>query len=234
MKRIFLSYTYNPHSEFLTISRELEGYVRVVIDSLGLRVVDGQDLGGRAIDTEIQKRIRDSDALVALITPWADPHGNPSVPPYVEGEYQYAIAKEKPAIRLLLRSLPAQGMYQQHEYIHLDAEKPVDAVLKLMRTVAGWNRLGGTPRRVRIEPDALGERIQQEGGDQSCEYQLLLENRPQPDWWEASIWSEPGGIYAYLPRVPDESKIRIRLTLGTERWESLFSNLDGRIQLTRR
>lgn len=234
MKRIFLSYTYNPHANFESTTNELVRYTRVVIDSLGIRVDSGEDLGGRAIDSEIQRRIRESDGLVALVTPWADQHGNPAVPPYVTGEYQYAIAEQKPAIRVLHNCLPAQGMYQQNEYIPLDPEKSIEAILKLMRTLAGWKRQSGTPHRVRIEPDDLGQRIQQEGGAQSCEYQLLIDNQPQTEWSEASIWPEPGGIYAYLTQVPEQSKIRVRLTLGDERWESPFSDLDGRIELIRR
>jgi hypothetical protein len=234
MKRLFLSYTYNPHPDFEAFTRELERYARVVIDSLDLRIVDGQDLGGRAIDGEIQQRITDCDALVALYTPWADPHGNPTTPPYVEDEYKFAVFNHKPAIRVLHATLAAQGMYQGNEYIPLDPDNPVGAVVKLMRTVAGWKRRSGTPRRVKIDPDVLGERIQQQADEAACEYQVLVDNRPQDDWWEAPIWPEPGGIYAYLPRVPEESKIRMRLTLGGERWESPFSDLHGRIELSQR
>jgi hypothetical protein len=49
MERIFLSYTYNPHPDCAGVTERPQLAARVVIESLGLRVVDGVDLGGRLI-----------------------------------------------------------------------------------------------------------------------------------------------------------------------------------------
>ncbi|MES9909935.1 MAG: hypothetical protein ABW150_15720 [Candidatus Thiodiazotropha sp.] len=100
-------------------------------------------------EEEIKRRIDGADALVALITSWTDTHGNPSAPPYVNDEFGHAKAQEKDCIRILHKDLPAQGMYQPHEYIPLDPDNSVGAVLKLMRTIAVWKRKAGSSRLVR-------------------------------------------------------------------------------------
>lgn len=136
MERIFLSYTFNPHPDFTENSDRLQRAARVVAESLGLRVLDGVDLGGRAIDAEIEHRIDEADALVAIITPQADPAGNPVAPSYVADEYQLARNRGKNAIRLVHERHPVKGMGQHEEYIPLREGDELNAVLKLMRTLA--------------------------------------------------------------------------------------------------
>ncbi|MEN8260367.1 MAG: hypothetical protein ABFS02_07245 [Pseudomonadota bacterium] len=234
MERVFLSYTYNPHPDYEQVTEDLVRHVKILIDSLELQVVDGVDLGGRALDDEIKERIKKSDALVALVTPWRDPaSGNTAPPPYVEDEYRFAEAHEKEAIRMIQDVLPVQGMYQQNEYIPFNPDREVDTLLKLMRTLALWKSRSGRPRQVEVAPTELGSRFDANAPGHNCEYQMLL-NFQQTDWQKARIWYEPGATFAYLPRVPNESKIRLRLNLGNERWESPFTNLFGRIELARR
>ena len=69
MKHVFLSYTYNPHPDHVAETDGLQRTVRRVIEAMDLRVLDGQDLGGRPLDAEIDKRIDDADALIALGSP---------------------------------------------------------------------------------------------------------------------------------------------------------------------
>jgi hypothetical protein len=63
---------------------------------------------------------------------------------------------------------------------------------------------------------------------------LLAVGLEPTTWQKATLWPEPGTTFAYLPNVPDESKIKLRLNLNGERWVSHFSNPKGRITLTRR
>ena len=213
---------------------ELVRHIKVMMEALELQVVDGVDLGGRAIDTEIQNRILKCDAFVALFTPWSNPMtGNIDLPSYVLDEYLIAMVHQKDSIRVVHEALTVQGMYQQQEFIPHKTDREVDTLLKLMRTMAFWKRRAGKPRQVEIAPADLGERVDRNAAPGACEYQLLL-NFKKTDWKPAQIWYEPGAAFAYLPSVPEESKIRLRLNVDNERWESAFSNLFGRIELERR
>ncbi len=232
MERIFLSYTYNPHPDYAGVTERLQLAARVVIESLRLRVLDGVDLGGRAIDAEIERRIGEADALVAIVTPQADPAGNPMAPPYVEDEYQLARNRRKNAIRVLHELLPPRGMGQHEEYIPLRGDDELSAVLKLMRTLALWKRQSGRPMQVEIEPSELGARFRADALGQECQYQYLA-GYSFSGWEPAMIWPEPGATFAYLARVPDDSKVKLRLSIGGEQWESLFCSPTGRITLER-
>ncbi len=232
MERIFLSYTYNPHPDFTESTDRLQRAARVVTESLGLRVLDGVDLGGRAIDAEIEHRIDEADALVAIVTPQADPAGNPVAPSYVADEYQLARNRGKNAIRLVHERLPVKGMGQHEEYIPLREGDELNAVLKLMRTLALWKRQAGRPMLVQIEPPELGGRYRIDALGNVCEYQVLA-GYTYSGWERATIWPEPGASFAHLPRVPQDSKVKLRLAVDGEHWESQFCSPTGRIQLTR-
>jgi len=233
VERIFLSYTYNPHPDAAGVTDRLQRAARVVIESLGLRVLDGVDLGGRAIDAEIERRIGEADALVAILTPQPDPAGNAAPPPYVENEYQLARDRGKEAIRVLQEGLPVRGMGQQEEYIPLHAGDELSAVLKLMRTVALWKHRSGRPMRVEIEPSELGGRYRNDAFGHLCQYQVFT-NYAYSDWHPATIWAEPGATFVYLLQVPDDAKIKLRLALDGEQWESPFCSPTGRLRLSRR
>lgn len=232
MQSVFLSYTYNPHPDHQEETLRMAQATRVMIEALNLRVTDGVDLGGRAVDFEILKRIDAADALVALVTPQATAGGGIAIPPYVDDEYKYAKGQKKPAIRVLHESLQPQGIGKQDEYIPFRPGEELDTMLKLLRTLALWKRQIGGPQEIRIEPDDLGGRFDVRA-NHTCQYQLMIEHE-QTDWQSARIWPEPGATYAFLPGVPDKSKIRLKLNLGAETWESQFTNPLGRIALSRR
>jgi hypothetical protein len=232
MERIFLSYTYNPHPDFAAETDRLQRAARVVAESLDLQVLDGIDLAGRAIDPEIERRIDEADGLVALFTPQADATGNPVTPPYVSDEYQFARTSGKNAIRLIHERLSPGGMGRNEEYIHLREGEELNAVLKLVRTLALWKRQAGRPVLVMIEPSDLGDRFRADAVGHVCQYQYLA-NYTYSGWERATIWPEPGSTYAHLPRVPRESKIKLRLAVDGEQWESQFCSPTGRIQLKR-
>lgn len=233
MQSIFLSYTFDPHPEFAAETAQLEKAAKIVIESLDLRVCDGVDLAGRAIDSEIERRILDADGLVAIVTPKSDGAGKPITPPYVDHEYRLAKNRDKPAIRLLHESLSSDGMGQNEEFIRHTAGGALDSILKLMRTLALWKRQAGLPLQIEIEPAELGDRFDPQVHGHSCEYQLMV-RYALTDWRPATLWREPGATFAYLPDVPEQSKIKLQLSLGNERWVSHFSNPTSRIALARR
>lgn len=233
MEKIFLSYTYNPHPVHAQETERLVRAARMVIESLGLRVSDGVDLGGRAIDAEIENRILDADALVAVATPQDDGNGNLITPPYVDDEYKLAKSKGKHAIRILHQALPAKGMGQHEEYILHAGGAELESILKLMRTVSIWKRQEGKPRKLEVDPAPLGGRYSHGAFGHQFEYQLL-DGMNYSEWKPATLWYEPGVSFAYLPGVPEQAKVKLRLSLNGEIWESPYCNPMGKIVLERK
>jgi hypothetical protein len=62
METVFLAYTYRPHPDHEDDLEKLRRYVVRAIEAMGLRVVDGVDVGGRPLDDALRKRIEDAEA----------------------------------------------------------------------------------------------------------------------------------------------------------------------------
>lgn len=231
MQQVFLSFTYNPHPDHVAETERLHRQVVMVIEAMELRVVTGEDLGGAATTDAIKARIASADALVALVTPWRDALGNKTQPQWVVEEFAHAKALGKETIRLLHGTFAAAGMYAAHEYVPVQPDNPADALLKLMRTLALWRRVKGRPMNIEVAPDEDDQHFDA-GQVSACEFQLFVDYQEGP-WCEAKFWPEPGAMYAHLPGVPDDAKLRLRLKVGDEQWISAFRNPVGRMRLSR-
>jgi hypothetical protein len=232
MQQVFLSFTYSPHPDYTAETEDLRRRVGMVFESMDLRPVTGEDLGGQGLNPEVKNRIEKADALVALLTPHADAAGNVEIPRWVADEFAHARALGKPAIRIVHSKLSAAGMFAGEEFIPHTPGKTVDTLLKLMRTLALWKRQHGRPMEIEIAPTDIGLRFDPARGHQ-CEFQLF-QNFEESAWRQAKIWPEPGAIYAYIPGVPDQAKLRLRLRVDGETWQSEFHSPVGRVQLSRR
>jgi hypothetical protein len=230
MQQVFLSYTYSPHPDHTVETDYLRRSVTTVIESMGLRVVTGEDIGGETLTREVEERIDGADALVALLTPWKDRNGNKVPPPWVSDEFARAKVS-KPAIRIIHTNLAPAGMFAANEYIAFSTERTSDVLLKLMRTLALWKSQRGRPMEIEIAPDE-GSRRFDTSRVKKCEYQLL-HNFIESAWRIATVWPQPGAIYAYIPGVPDQAKLRLRLQYQNEVWQSDYSSPVGRVQLSR-
>lgn len=231
MQQVFLSFTYAPHPEHVEETELLCRRVSIVIESMDLRIVTGEDLGGEAISNTVKSRIEQCDALVALVTPWRDAAGQKVEPPWVRDEYNFAQARDKRTIRLMHPSIAASGMYKASEYIAVDPAEPTDALLKLMRTLALWKREGGRPMNIEITPDREDSRFEP-AKVRDCQFKLFINYR-ESDWRTATVWPQPGALYAHLPNVPEDAKLRLKLRVGDETWMSAFHNPVGRVLLSR-
>lgn len=221
MQRVFLSYTYHPHPDLVAETDALQRTVRRVIEAMGLRVVDGIDVGGRALDPEIDKRIKASDAMIALVTPQADGANNKILPEFVKDEFTSARTLNKARIRILHHELANRGLGTGEEYIPFEPAKSVDVVVKLMQTIALWKSELGRPVRIQIQPEDPAVRFNPRQRD-SCEYELLLDNGETLSAQATTIWAEPGAAYVFVPNFVEGAKVRVKLRVGTEDWESRF------------
>lgn len=219
MESVFLSYTYRPHPDHEASLERLRRYLVRAIEAMGLRVVDGVDVGGRPLDDALRRRIRDADALIALVTPQADDEGRLVEPAFVLSEFQYAEGLQKPTLRVLHHELVARGLGAGNEYAPYTPGGEVDVILKVMNTVALWRREVGRVARVRIEPEDLAATYDETQGDR-CEFQVISQNGGYSDFVRASLWQEPGAAYALLPKLREGERVRLRLRQGATTWQS--------------
>lgn len=220
MKHVFLSYTYQSHPAHAADTDLLQRTVRRIIEAMDLRVVDGLDLGGRALDAEIDRRLDESDALIALVTPQADAAGLEVLPEFVGSEFQHARALKKPTIRVLHSSLVARGLGTQEEYSLYTPAKILDVVMKLLNTIALWKRENGRGVEIRIQPDELAARFDRR--NDRCEYELMVASGQTLPLKETRMWPEPGGPMVYVPNFIDGARVSVQLNVAGERWRSPF------------
>lgn len=222
MQRVFLSYTYNPHPDYTGETEVLERTVRRTIEAMDLRVLDGRDLGGGALDAEIQRRINETDAIIALFMPQADAAGNKAPPQFVDSEFQYARAKEKLALRVIHADLTLSGLGASEEYVSFHPEKMLDVVMKLLQTLALWKKESGRPVPIKIQPDYLAQQFGEDHNDR-CEYELLLAGSAEAQPAQSTrLWPEPGAAFVHIRNYVEGAKVRVRLTVKGENWRSPF------------
>lgn len=222
MQRVFLSYTYKSHPDHVAELEDLQRTTRRVIEAMGLRVEDGQDLGGRPLDAEIERRIGKADALIALFTPQADEHGNKILPEFVSTEFQRARALGKPTLRLLHDQLAARGLGAGEEYAALRSGDLLGVVMKLLQTLALWKQENGHPVQIQVKPDHLAEAFGSNRSDR-CEYELWVSGNPAlPASRETFFWGEPGAAYVNVPNYVEGAKVRVHVTVNGQRWQSRF------------
>lgn len=221
MKHIFLSYTYRPHPDHIAETELLQRTVRRVIEAMDLRVIDGMDLGGRPLDAEIDQRIAESDAMIALVTPQADNTGHMVLPEFVGTEFQTARALGKPRIRVLHSELAARGLGSNEEHAPFDPTKTLDVVMKLLGTIALWKKELGRAVQIRIEPEELATRFNTRQNDR-CEYELMIKSGNALPSKTTTLWREPGGPMVYVPNFVDGARVSIQLIVNGERWQSPF------------
>jgi hypothetical protein len=222
METVFLSYTYRPHPDHETDLDRLRRYVVRAVEAMGLRVVDGVDVGGQPLDDALRRRIEDADALIALVTPQTDDASSLVEPTFVLSEFQYAEGQRKPTMRVLHHLLAARGLGAGNEYTPYKPGSEVDVILKLMNTIALWKREYGQVARVRIEPEDLAARYDETQGDR-CEFQVISQSGSYRDFQRASLWQEPGAAYALLPKLRVGERVRLRLRQGNKTWQSRYA-----------
>jgi len=222
MEKLFLSYTYRSHPDHEADLERLRRCAVRAIEAIGLRIIDGVDVGGRPLDDALKKRIEDADGLIALVTPQSDDTGGIVEPAFVLGEFQYAEGQKKPTMRVLHHLLAARGFGAGNEYTPNRPGCEADMILKLMNTIALWKREYGKVARVRIEPEELAVQYDETQGDR-VEFQVISESGTYRDFERASLSLEPGAAYALLPKLREGERVRLRLRQGGRMWQSRYA-----------
>ncbi len=214
MDRIFLSYHFAPRSDVVPL-------VADIVESHGLHVDDGVDLGGGTLTAEIRRRIQSAGALVSVFTPDEELlRGGFRSAPWVESEFQYAKDIDKRAIAVAVDGVAVAGMYSADEMIILNSAAPIDAFLKLNRIVGLWVREAGRTVRVRLEAETIADVLEEDLT--TCSYRLQERGEIQ-GWAIAAIIREPGGYFIFVPSVREGHSVQVRLTTRRGVWESAFT-----------
>lgn len=214
MNTIFLSFHYDASN------KALAALIEDLLDSHALRGTTGDILAGNNLTPEIQKQIDDADALIALLTRREQlPGGAWTTHEYCKNELQYARSKSKNAIAFVETAVDITGLYQENEYIRYDANQPLEAFIKLSRTIGLWKQRSGRTVKVQVMPEATALEIWAERATCEWEYRLSSGVRETP-WALARARKEPGGVFLYV-QVPDDTmmiEVRIRANGGAKRW----------------
>lgn len=228
MQSIFLSYRFGNEADD-TLANQVEALVK----SHGLQVVNGQNLAGRALDSEIQQRINDSDAVIALMTRRDRlQDGGWTTHDWVKRELDWARGGNKEAVALVEDGVtPPSWGNRFHWFPHSD-NSVADSILILSDVIGQWKRESGRPLLIRVEPTDIAETACR--SDSTLEYQLF-DSRYSPSGWKpARVMRMPGAVCAQVDCDVDNCDIQLRLERNGEYWESDIERQFVMIQLKQR
>jgi hypothetical protein len=218
VNKIFLGFSFRPENE--RVVRDIDRLVQ----SHGLVLVTGEILGGAGLTPEIQRRIAEADALVALLTREEKIDGQEAWRPtgWVNTEYISARARRQCAIALVEDSVKVDGAYAESEHIRIDRQCPCEAMVRLSETIGLWKFESGRSLEIRLLPEAAATLAASEGA--RCEYRVVRPMGSAPPWQEGRAHPKPGGVFLIIPGVRQDEAIEVRIMEGnTARWRSVES-----------
>lgn len=198
--------------------KPLVGYVERLLASQSIQISTGENLEGRQLTPEVQRRIENSDALVALLTRRDQlANGGWTTHQWVCDELGWARANGKPAIALIEDDVPVGGMYLSHEVIALSRATPLEALLRLAETVGAWKQDMGRSVKVQIAPEEIARKLGQGGA--ICRHRLW-QRGSYTAWQDVTPVPEAGGTFVYLDGVRDDHLIQIEARENGAVWQS--------------
>jgi hypothetical protein len=222
MKTVFLSFRFEEED------RELVDLVQRIIESHGLLPVTGRRLGGGGLTREIQARIAQCDALVAVLTREQETGDGRFLPSmWVRDELQHARSENLPTIGLVEGGVDTTGMHSEREWVALDRASPAEALASLSETLHLWKAL-----RVKVQllPQEVAEQVGDHAGQVEAHYRTVVEGR-YSGWRVATLVPETGGTFAYVwPRTEDEL-IELQLEHDGTSWRSRATQQWVRVEL---
>jgi len=211
MKTIFLS------SQFDQNDHDLVSRTERLIQSHNIRTVTGKRLGGATLTPEIESRITECDALVALMTRRQSVgKGKWKPSDWVRDEVLFARNQSKPFVALVESGVELGGMLSQHEHIALDRKQEIEAFLSLSETIALWKRL---PVKALILPPSISKLVAAPNVNLHCRYRLMADGR-YSDWQPVDLMGETGGTFAYLHAKNEQQMLQLEVQYNGSRWVS--------------
>lgn len=223
MNKIFVAFSFRDRNE------QLVSHVDRLIRSHGLVPVSGEILGGQDLTPEVQTRIQECDALIALMTrelqvqvaPPGESYWMPTQ--WVAGEYVAARTRNQLGIAIIEDGVRLNGPYAQNEHIKLDRAAPAEALVRLSETIGYWRAQAGRALEIRLVPKEAA--LFAASGNAKCQYRLVRPNAVAPSpWMDGRAARKPGGVFLVVPGVKSDDSIEVQLLEGAlPRWNSVES-----------
>jgi hypothetical protein len=215
---IFLAFPFRPEHE------QLVRYIDRTVRSHGLLLITGEILGGGGLTPEIQKRIVQSDALVALLTREQKIEGKDEWLPseWVLTEYISARGRNQRAIAVVEAGVKVKGAYAEHEHIDLDRTALCETLIRLSETIGIWKLEAGRSLEIRLLPEAAATIASKD--TTKCEYRLVSPAGDATAWQVGRARPKPGGVFLVVQGVREDAAIEVRiLEGGNPTWRSVES-----------
>lgn len=212
--------------------KSLVNYIERLLASQFIQINTGGNLGGGQLTLEVQNRIENSDALIALLTRRDQLQaGGWTTHQWVKDELGFARTKGKRAIAIVEEDVDVGGMYHPHEFIPLNRASLLETFLRLSETVGGWKQETGRRVKVQINPETIANKLGD--GGVVCRSRLGLHGNFTV--WQAAIPSpEIGGTFVYLNGVQDEHLVQIEVQEAGNTWQSIATSQWMQVQLKRK
>ena len=209
---IFLAFAFRDED------KPLVSQVERLLASQDVRVRTGERLGGGQLTPEVQQRIQECDALIALMTR-RDPlqQGGWTTHSWLRDELGWARGSNKHAIALVEEGVTDAGLFAAHEWIPLDRDNSVEALLRLAETVALWKQELGRLVKVQIAPEEIATKLGD--GAATCRHRMCRQGKFTV-WHDITPIPEAGGTFLYLDGVRDEHLIQIEANDAGAIWKS--------------
>jgi hypothetical protein len=217
--KVFLAFA------FRDSDRALVNYIDRLVTSHLIQTTTGEGLGGEALTPTVQRRIDDSDAVIGLLTR-RDPmqNGMFTTHQWVLDELGYARGNRKRAIAIIESGVDFGGMYQPNEYIPLDRNDPLPALLLLSQVLGEWRAETGRLVKVQILPQVLARKLGANEDGIRCSHRLWSRGRNR-SWVQVKPIPEGGGTFIWIEGVRDDDLIQIKVEGdGRKVWRSVASS----------
>lgn len=172
--------------------------------------ITGRKLGGEPVDTAVEAKIREADALISLLA--KNPNPQPGESPWSQSvfeEYTYAKNRQMSSIAVVEEGLLFQGMSNK-ERIKYDPANPLETILQISETIAEWRLVVGQELKVQILPSALADKLDNDAL-LKCSHRYWERGISTP-WRDVQHVTEEDGTFVYLSGVRAVHRIELQVT----------------------
>ena len=210
--RIFVAFGYLKHELWV---RKL---VLPIIRNLGVDVIDGEEIAGKPINNELEKRIESCDAMIAFfLRREKKPDGTWSSSDYVRDEMSLGFRFNLPVIPVVETGVaPLAGFAKALQHLPYDSKKHDSFLVQLTTWVRG---LVEGEMYLRLAPDRLVAEIDRASSysKPECRYEILDKGHTVVSS-TAPILGMGGGLYVKLIGFRPGTYATISIQLGPNVW----------------
>lgn len=220
--RVFVGFGYNERDKWI------EEQVFPVLQGMGFTVLNGKDMHGEMLSTQVQSRIDQSEAAVGFFTireGQGDADFNSHL--WVRDEMVYADSKGKPIVPIKEEGAKVpDGLLGNRQYVVLRQKDRLACVVELVRALGRRNF-----RRIKLEPGS--EQLRQDLHQWRKNQAFSVQYRTQIDGVESSyragqleVWEQ--GFYVNIADVPNLAYVDvIGLLNGDTKFLSGWTSADA-------